>query len=73
MSTARTVEQTFTDEFFDYLEREIKQNQNILMSGSPETYAEYTRKVGEIQALQRVIEEYNTLFKAFFNFNREGN
>jgi len=71
MNTARTVEQSFTDEFFSYLDREIKQQQNILVSGSPENYSEYTRVVGEIQALKRAQEEFRTLFKAFFGFDKK--
>jgi hypothetical protein len=66
----KVIENTFTEEFFNFLTREIQLKTELLTSGSLENYSEYTRVVGEVNEIKRIQEEYRTLYNAFFGYNK---
>lgn len=65
MNSSYTLEQTFFNQFRKFLQERIELKTKFVVSGAAENYADYRERVGELNELDVIIREYETLLKAF--------
>lgn len=62
---ANTLEHNFFDLFRKKLQERIDIRTEFVVKGAAEDYANYRERVGELNELKAIIEEFENLLKAF--------